>query len=130
MKRRLAIALSALVLLIALPLCLLTGEDRAVIGRWEATAEVAQVAVMEVEFTFDEEGVYTCAIHTSLGDGFAQGHYKAKRGKLFLSDGMDYEIDAKVYDTYVLSGDTLTIQGGAGGELDGLFPLELKRSVE
>lgn len=130
MKRRGALGLSVLSMALLLLVCLLTARDTAVIGRWATTVEVAQVAVMDVDFTFDGEGTYTCAIHVGAEDLSLQGRYKAQRGKLFLSDGLDYRIDPKVYDTYKIEGDVLTIRAGSGGELDGIFPLELKRVRE
>lgn len=127
MRRREALVIGGLVVLMFLPLYWLNTPDKNVVGRWEATVETAGVE-LEVAFTFDGDGVYTCALRSQLaGEASAQGRYEARGGRLLLSRGLDYRVDPKVYDTYSIQRDTLTIQGGSGGALDGLFPLKLKR---
>lgn len=127
MRRRMALAVGALVVLMFLPLYWLNTPDKSVVGRWEGTAETAGVR-LEVVFTFDGDGVYTCALRSELaGEASAQGRYEARGGRLLLSQGLDYRVDPKVYDTYFIQRDTLTIQGGSEGVLESLFPLKLKR---
>ena len=46
----------------------------------------------------------------------SEGKYDAKDGKLYLSAGLDYEVDESMYDTYELDGDTLTLLENVGGE--------------
>ena len=64
-------------------------------------------------------------------DGFAaEGNYKTKDGKLYLSDGLDHIPDDEVYYTYTIEGDTMTFLEGVGDEegmAAGLFPMELKK---
>lgn len=38
-----------------------------------------------------------------------EGNYRAEKGKLYLSDGVDSVVDMTVYETYTLEGDTLTL---------------------
>ncbi|MBQ3011321.1 MAG: hypothetical protein IJD81_09040 [Oscillospiraceae bacterium] len=51
-----------------------------------------------------------------------EGNYKAEDGKLFLSDGLEYNIDENVYETYEIDGDTVTITGGVNVEEEELLP--------
>lgn len=45
----------------------------------------------------------------NLANGFArEGMFKAEDGKLYLSSGLNDEVDSGNYDTYTLKGDTLT----------------------
>ena len=59
----------------------------------------------------------------------AEGNYKTKDGKLYLSDGLDHIPDDEVYQTYTIEGDTLTILDSAGGDGSdaGMYPLDLKK---
>lgn len=60
----------------------------------------------------------------------SEGKYKAKDGKLYLSDGLDYEPDPAGYNEYKLEGDTLTLDAGTESEEDYaefLFPMVLTR---
>lgn len=51
-----------------------------------------------------------------MADSDSEGNYKAKDGKLYLSDGKDYAVDENIYDTYELDGDTLTLTEHFGEE--------------
>lgn len=60
------------------------------------------------------------------------GKYKAEDGKLYMSESVDEEPGTAVYNTYKLSGDSLTIEIG-NEEIDDemaslIFPLVLKRA--
>ena len=48
-------------------------------------------------------------IDSLVSDITAEGKFKAKDGKLFLSAGLEYEVDERVYETYTLDGTTLTL---------------------
>jgi len=63
-------------------------------------------------------------------DGFTQeGQFTAKDGKLYTSAGLSYSIDPKVYESYTIEGDVLTITEGSGGDSDGSFyPMEFVRA--
>ena len=54
-----------------------------------------------------------------IAEGMEQeGKFKAKDGKLFTSAGLDYNVDPQTYETYELSGTTLTVTGYVGDDAD------------
>lgn len=59
----------------------------------------------------------------------AEGKYKTKDGKLYLSDALDHIPDEKMYQTYTIDGDTLTIEESVGGDGSdtGMYPMTLKK---
>lgn len=62
-----------------------------------------------------------------------EGYFKAKAGKLYISDGLDYSVDREEYETYELSGDTLKILGSVKNNTDeenidfDIYPMVLKK---
>ncbi|MBR6683877.1 MAG: hypothetical protein IKL38_06000 [Firmicutes bacterium] len=62
-----------------------------------------------------------------IGEMDAEGKFEAADGKLFMSDGLNYDIDKNVYETYTLNGNTLTITGDSDGTDDGMYPMEFKK---
>ena len=56
-----------------------------------------------------------------------EGKFQAVDGKLFMSDGLNYEIDKNVYETYTLNGNVLTITGDSDGNSDGMYPMVFKK---
>ena len=64
-----------------------------------------------------------------------EGNFEVKDGKLFMSDGLDYEIDEEVYETYELNGDELKLIEAVGGDddedlkdlADELYPMVFER---
>lgn len=84
--------------------------------------------------TLDElmDESFNAADLSDMTDAFAaEGNYKAKDGKLYLSDGLDHTIDEDVYDTYKIEGDELTLLESVGSDDDGfgadLYPIALKK---
>ena len=61
----------------------------------------------------------------------SSGNFKNKDGKLYLSDGLEYQVDPAVYDLYELEGDTLTLNYGSAPEGDEdselFYPLVLQK---
>lgn len=57
------------------------------------------------------------------------GNFKNKDGKLYMSDGLDYQVDPAYYETYELDGDTLTINAGTATAEDdeSFYPLVLHK---
>lgn len=49
-------------------------------------------------------------IDTLVSDIASEGKFKAKDGKLYLSAGLEYEVDPNVYETYELNGTSLTLK--------------------
>ncbi|MGN0982044.1 MAG: hypothetical protein ACI4O0_04035 [Candidatus Limivicinus sp.] len=60
-----------------------------------------------------------------------EGKYKAKDGKLWLSSGLEYDVNPELYDLYSVSGSTLTIEAGtvSQGEVALAFPLVLEKAT-
>ena len=54
-----------------------------------------------------------------------EGNFKAKGGKLFLSDGYEYQPDPAIYEVYTVSGNTLTFSdpGLEDSAFVGLYPI-------
>lgn len=62
----------------------------------------------------------------------SEGKYKAKDGKLWLSAGLEYNVDVELYDYYSISGNTLTIEVGTAGQEDEtamLYPLVFQKTA-
>lgn len=91
---------------------------------------ILEMAGMSLEELIDE------SIPDDLVDEIAdemkqEGKFKAKDGKLYTSDGLEYDVDPRVYETYELSGDTLTIMGLVGAEDDaafGVYPMTFQKA--
>jgi len=63
-------------------------------------------------------------------DMAAEGNWKVDDGKLFLSDGTDYEVDEEIYDTYEFDGENLKLLESVGTDdedLAGFYPLTLTK---
>ena len=60
-----------------------------------------------------------------------EGKYKAKDGKLWMSSGLEYDVDPELYDLYSISGSTLTIEAGtvSQGEVALVYPLVLEKTA-
>ena len=81
----------------------------------------------------------SCALRTGAVDQIAEfasamtsiisvkGKYKTEGGKLYMAD--DGAIDERVYQTYKIEGDTLTITASSDAMLNetGMFPMTLKK---
>lgn len=61
----------------------------------------------------------------------SEGKYKAKDGKLWMSSGLEYDVDPELYDLYSISGSTLTIEAGtvSQGEVALVYPLVLQKTA-
>ena len=61
----------------------------------------------------------------------SEGKYKAKDGKLWMSSGLEYDVDPELYDLYSISGGTLTIEAGtvSQGEVALAYPLVLQKTA-
>lgn len=61
----------------------------------------------------------------------AEGNYETKDGKLYLSDGKEYQVDPEIYEVYTIEGDKMTFVESVGGDADDdmaeLYPLEFQR---
>lgn len=89
---------------------------------------------MDLDTLVDELTTELSAAFTSeeaFGSFVSEGKYKAEKGKLHMTEGMDEVINPAVYNTYTLDGDTLTLEQGTeeleeGAEI--MFPMVLTRS--
>lgn len=68
-------------------------------------------------------------IDEMVDEASSTGNYKAKNGKLFLSDGVEYQPDPEIYEMYTLSGSTLTLTdpGIEDSSFAGLYPVVLQK---
>lgn len=66
----------------------------------------------EMISSIEEQGL----VENLIEDSSAEGRFKAKDGKLYMSAGLEYNVDENVYDTYVLDGDKLTLVEYVGGD--------------
>ena len=59
----------------------------------------------------------------------SEGKYKTKDGKLWMSSGLEYDVNPELYDLYSVSGGTLTIEVGpvSQGEVALAFPVVLQK---
>ena len=64
-----------------------------------------------------------------MAESSFSGNYKAKDGKLFLSDGLDYQPDPEIYELYSVSGNTLTLTdpGLSDSAFVGLYPVVFQK---
>ena len=105
------------------------------------------IAASEMEITVEElmqgldisiddlldEALGSEVIDALIAECSFEGNFDAKDGKLYTSAGLEYGIDESIYETYEVSGDTLTLLSIINGEdtsrLDeALYPIILKRA--
>lgn len=131
MRRRFSLAALGLLTASVLVFTLLAGHGGALVGSWETAIALDETQSVTLRYIFDSSGVYTCSLSLpgqSPSDGVqVQGNYRALSDRLYLSEGLDYTIDAAVYDHYRLRGDTLTLLDSSSGDLTGFYPLTLTR---
>lgn len=85
-----------------------------------AAAETTIEEMIEESFSVD-------MYYEIIGEMEAEGKFEAADGKLYLSDGLNYDIDKNYYETYTLNGNTLTITGDSDGTTDGMYPMVFKK---
>lgn len=60
----------------------------------------------------------------------SEGKYKTKDGKLWMSSGLEYDVDPESYDYYSIAGNILTIEEGSPSEGEAstvIYPLVLEK---
>lgn len=63
-----------------------------------------------------------------VGDeAVAEGKYKTSGGKLYMSDGLDYNVDPEVYELYEIKDGVMTISEGKGVENEFGYPYVLEK---
>ncbi|MGM9550042.1 MAG: hypothetical protein ACI3V5_09395 [Faecousia sp.] len=60
----------------------------------------------------------------------SEGKFKVKDGKMYLSAGLDYEVDESIYGNYIIDGGKLTLVDYSGEEDEflGLYPLTFTKA--
>lgn len=92
--------------------------------------------IQSMDISIDDllnEALSTEVIDAMIAECTFEGNFDAKDGKLYTSAGLEYSIDESIYETYALSGDTLTLISIVNGEDDSrldetLYPITLTRS--
>ncbi len=132
MKRIYAAGVLAVLTVLVVVLMCLAPKGGALTGSWEAAVDLGETSAV-LRYTFCDDGAYTCAAATDragLNGGIQlQGNYLVRGNKLYMSEGLDYRVDPKVYDLYCLEGDKLTLLENSAGAA-GLYPLTLTRVTE
>lgn len=61
----------------------------------------------------------------------SEGNFVVEKGKLFLSDGLDHQVDEAVYEVYEFVGEDLkfTESVGSGSEFADLYPMTFKKAA-
>ncbi len=69
-------------------------------------------------------------VEQMVGGTSSEGKFKAKSGRIFLSAGLDYEVDPNVYGIYKVDGSTLTILDYVGEDENflGMYPLTFTKA--
>ncbi len=133
MKRIYAVGVLAILTVLAVALMCLGPKGGALTGHWETGLDLGGTSTV-LRYTFCDDGTYTCAFvydGADPADGAQlQGNYLVRGNKLYLSEGLDYKIDPKVYDIYRLEGDELTLLENSAADMSGFYPLTLTRVAE
>ncbi len=133
MKRIYAAGVLAILTVLVAALTCLAPKAGALTGSWEIEVDLGETPVV-LRYTFCDDGTYTCAIapdRSSLDDGAQlRGNYLVRGERLYLSEGLDYEIDLGVYDRFHLEGDELTLLENSANQMTGFYPLALTRVPE
>lgn len=69
-------------------------------------------------------------VHQIVDEARSEGKFKVKSGKLYLSAGLDYEVDDNVYDNYKVDGNTLTLLDYVGEDdgFLGMYPITFTKA--
>lgn len=106
------------------------GLDMTVDELLEASGMNLDDLMAEMKTSFADEDI----ISDMVDESTTEGNFEAKDGKLYLSDGKDFAVDEAIYDTYVLDGDTLTLQEHVGDDAavsealeDTMYPITFEK---
>lgn len=84
-----------------------------------------------------DEAMSDTMVNSMKAEFEGKGKYKTEDGKLFLSMGVDYDVDPAVYDTYEFDGETLTLTAtyDANGAVEdetitSLYPITFTKVAE
>ena len=96
-------------------------------AEYEMTLEDVLAASETTIADMVDESFSTEMYYEIIGEMESEGKFKAANGKLFMSDGLDHEIDKNYYETYTLEGNVLTITGDSTGANAGMYPMVFKK---
>lgn len=99
----------------------------AMAAEYEMTLEDVLAASETTIEEIIEESFGTEMYYEIIAEMEAEGKFEAADGKLFMSDGLNYDIDKEVYETYTLANGVLTITGDSDGTNDGMYPMVFKK---
>ena len=93
----------------------------------EAISEMVGMELRDYVSQIVDEEMGTA--QTMAGKINSEGKYKVKDGKLWMSSGLEYDVDPELYDLYSISGSTMTIEAGtvSQGEVALAFPVVLQK---
>ena len=69
----------------------------------------------------------TDGLVSTLQEICLEANYVAQGGKLYTSESLEDSVDPDEYESYEISGNTLTIISGSDEENDWLYPLVLEK---
>ena len=95
----------------------------AVAAEYEITLEDLLTASETTIEEMIEEAFGDTMYYEIIAEMEAEGKFEAADGKLYMSEGLNYDIDKNVYETYTLNGNTLTITGDSEGSNDESYPM-------
>lgn len=69
-------------------------------------------------------------VQDMLDSAKSEGRFKVKDGKLYLSAGLNYDVDESIYGNYTVNGDKLTLLDYTGEEDEfmGLYPVTFTKA--
>ena len=92
---------------------------------------IMSAATEQGAFLYGHHEFFSDEMVEQMVDGASsEGKFKAKSGRIFLSDGLDYEVDPNVYGIYKVDGSTLTILDYVGEDENflGMYPLTFTKA--
>ena len=78
----------------------------------------------EMKIALENEGI----VEQVTAEATMEGNYEVKGDKLFLSDGLEYDVDPAIYEVIELDGNTMTWIENVGSDELGLYPIMFTKS--
>lgn len=78
----------------------------------------------EMKSALENEGI----VEQVTAEATMEGNYEVKGDKLFLSDGLEYDVDPAIYEVIELDGNTMTWIENVGSDELGLYPIMFTKS--
>lgn len=106
-----------------------SGLDMTVEEMLTASGSSLDTLKEELKASLEEEDV----VEELIEETSEEGRFKVADGKLYMSAGLEYNVDENVYDTYTLDGDKLTLVEHVGEDAeedeisDLIYPMEFQK---